>query len=189
MMASWTRGGLLVVCLALAGCGGSAARTGDAGTTADGASAALPELRPASVDEILGAVRAPGAEVVVVNVWATWCAPCREEFPDLVRLGRTYRDRGLRLVLVSADFDDQVPAARAFLARHGVDYVSYLKTGDDMAFIDALSPQWTGALPATVVYDGRGNRTWFHEGKTDYATLERQVLEVIDTTPKEESPS
>ena len=189
MMGSWTRAGLLVAGVAIAGCGGSAARTENATSADTGASASLPELRPASVDEILGAVRAPGAEVVVVNVWATWCAPCREEFPDLVRLGRTYQDRGVRLVLVSADFDDQVPAARSFLAKHGVDFVSYLKTGDDMAFIDALSPQWTGALPATVVYDGRGNRRWFHEGKADYATLERQVLDVIDTRKKEESPS
>jgi len=179
---------LVVACLAFAGCGGSPeARTG---STAEAPKAtAGPELKPATVDEILAAVREPGAGAVLVNVWATWCAPCREEFPDLMRLARDYRGRGLRLVLVSADFDDQVPAARAFLAQHGVDFVTFLKTGDDMKFIDALSPEWTGALPATIVYDGRGRRTWFHEGKADYATFERRVLDVLDTTKKEESPS
>ena len=179
---------LVAACLAAAGCGAAPeART--AAPQAQAPAAAQPELRPASVDDILAVVREPGARVVVVNVWATWCAPCREEFPDLMRLEQTYRDRGLRLVLVSADFDDQVPMARSFLAGHGVDFLTYLKTGDDMKFIDGLSPEWTGALPATIVFDGRGRRTWFHEGKADYATFERRVLDVLQTTPKEESPS
>ena len=150
---------------------------------------AAPELKPADPEAILAAVRAPGAQAVLVNVWATWCIPCRDEFPDLVRLERDYRDRGLRVVFVSADFEDQTTAARDFLARHGVDYPTYLKTGDDMKFIDALSPAWTGALPATVIYDGGGKRVWFHEGKADYATFERHVLEVLKPNTKEGSPS
>ncbi|HYM81181.1 MAG TPA: TlpA disulfide reductase family protein, partial [Candidatus Limnocylindria bacterium] len=101
-------------------------------------------------------MREPGAEVVLVNIWATWCAPCREEFPDLMRLNERYRDRGLRLILVSADFEDQLPLARRFLAKQGVDFPSYLKTGDDMRFINAMDSRWTGALPATLIYDGRG---------------------------------
>ena len=114
----------------------------------------VPELRPAAVEEIEQAVREPGARAVLLNVWATWCGPCREEFPELVHLGRAYRPRGLRLVLVSADFADQAGAARDFLRRQGVDFTTFLKTGDDMKFIDRLEPRWTGALPATFVYDG-----------------------------------
>jgi thiol-disulfide isomerase/thioredoxin len=124
-------------------------------------------------------VRRPGARAVLVNVWATWCGPCREEFPDLLRLERELRDRGLRVVLVSADFDDQLPAVRRFLASHDVDFPSYIKTGDDMEFINRLEPRWSGALPATLIYDGAGTPRRFWEGMATYDTLRSRVLEVM----------
>ena len=140
------------------------------------------ELRPAAVEEIERAAREPGARAVVLNVWATWCAPCRQEFPDLVRLGREYRPRGVRLLLVSADFTDQASQAREFLESEGVDFATFLKTGDDMKFIDRLDPRWTGALPATFVYDGRGRLRDFHEGRTTYAELEPLVVAAMSAT-------
>lgn len=140
------------------------------------------EIRSATAEQVLEAVRRPGATVVLLNVWATWCGPCREEFPDLVDLHRTHRDRGLRLILVSADFDDQLPQARRFLASQGVDIPSYLKVGDDMHFINTLSPRWTGALPATFLYDGDGRLRYFREGKTTRQALEQQILAVLSDT-------
>ncbi|HEX6851906.1 MAG TPA: TlpA disulfide reductase family protein [Candidatus Polarisedimenticolaceae bacterium] len=139
-------------------------------------------LLPAGPERILGEVRRPGAAVVVLNVWATWCQPCREEFPDLLRLEREYRAKGVRLVLVSADFPDAVAEAEAFLRRHGVAFQTFLKDGDvpDQAFIDGLDPRWSGALPATIVFDGAGRKTAFWEGKADYATLERHVKEALN---------
>src|SRR5881628_1030482 len=79
-----------------------------------------PPLVAANAGGVLGAVREPGARAVLVNVWATWCQPCREEFPDLMRVARENRARGLRLVLVSADLDDANGQIRAFLAQQGV---------------------------------------------------------------------
>lgn len=142
-----------------------------------------PALHLAGADQILEAVRRPGAQVTVVNVWATWCLPCREEFPDLMRLHRRYRDRGLRMILVSADFaDDREQHVREFLASHGVDFPSYLKTGDDMQFMDRLEPRWSGALPATFVYDAGGTLRHFQEGRALYRTLRREVLSVLKAT-------
>ena len=68
--------------------------------------ATAPALVPATADTVFQEVRKPGASVTVVNVWATWCQPCREEFPDLLKLRRAYARQGLRLVLVNADFGD-----------------------------------------------------------------------------------
>jgi hypothetical protein len=65
------------------------------------------------------------------------------------------------------------------LAGQGVDFVSYLKTGDDMTFIESLNPRWTGALPATFVYDGAGRQQRFWEGKATFDTMLRHVLEVL----------
>ncbi len=148
-----------------------------------------PELRIATAGKLLEEIRRPGAQVVVVNVWATWCLPCREEFPDLVRLHRAYVSRGLRLVLVSADFDDgREEQVRRFLTVQGVDFPSFLKEGDDMEFIEALSPRWTGALPATLVYDSQGALRHFWEGAASYSNMEKNVLDVLErkSSPKEE---
>jgi thiol-disulfide isomerase/thioredoxin len=170
-----------LVLVACAGCRGRTdAAPAAAGPTVAAAGSALPELRPATTGELRAAIAAPGASAVLVNVWATWCLPCRKEFPDLLRAAAEYRGRGLRLVLVSADFEDNADAARAFLARHGVDFPSYLKTGADMEFIDALSPQWSGALPATFIYDGAGALRDSWEGETPYESFAARIRAVVE---------
>jgi thiol-disulfide isomerase/thioredoxin len=185
---------VLCAAIAIAGCGArdeSPTPAAALDSTAPQVSSALPEIRPASAEQVLEAVRKPGAGVVLVNVWATWCAPCREEFPELMRLYHRYEDRGMRLVLVSADFDDQLGPARQFLAQQGVDFPTFLKTGDDMRFINSLEPRWTGALPATLVYDGHGVLRHFWEGQASFEKFEQSVLDVIqsDQATKKESPS
>jgi thiol-disulfide isomerase/thioredoxin len=118
--------------------------------------------------QIVEHVRGNGASATLVNVWATWCGPCREEFPDLVRFQREFRDRGVEVMYVSADFDDQVAEIRKFLSDQGVAEPGYLKDEADMAFIDGLDPRWSGALPATFVYDRTGKLVRYWEGRADY---------------------
>jgi thiol-disulfide isomerase/thioredoxin len=138
-----------------------------------------PEIQPADIARVLSEVRRPGARLVLVNVWASWCVPCREEFPEVLAFVRAHEAEGVRPVLVSADFDEQLPDARAFLKRNGVTFVTYLKTGEDTPFIDALDPRWTGALPATFLYDGNGKLQFFHEGKVTRALLEEQGRKIL----------
>jgi len=134
--------------------------------------------------ESLGTVIRPGdSKVTLVNVWATWCEPCREEFPGLVKLARTYEQDGLRVVFVSADFTEALPEARTFLARQGVDWPTWYKTGGDQAFIDALDSKWTGALPGTFVYDAQGKLRDSWEGKATYAKMENSVRPVLSLPP------
>ena len=95
---------------------------------------------------------------MLVNVWATWCEPCREEMPELLRFYRDNRARGLRLVLVSADDEEQRAEVERVLAAEGFDGPAFIKHGDDMTFIDGLDRRWSGELPSTFVFDGSGKK-------------------------------
>jgi thiol-disulfide isomerase/thioredoxin len=136
-------------------------------------------LTPVTAADILKSVRSPGASAVLVNLWATWCDPCREEFPDLMRLARKYRSRGLRVLLVSADHRDDAAAVERFLSDQGVDFPTYLKVEKDQPFIDSLEKRWTGALPATLLFDGRGRQRGFWEGPVAMGELEKEIVEVL----------
>jgi thiol-disulfide isomerase/thioredoxin len=179
---------LAIAALSASGCGagegGSRGAARDSGAAAGTTVAAVDTnaivIRPATLEQVQALVRTPdslgaGARVVLMNTWATWCVPCREEFPDLMRIHREYRDRGLRLLLVSADFEDELPAARRFLAAQGVDFPTFIKNDDDMRFINGIEAAWTGALPATVLYDAAGGKLWFHEGKVTYEELKTRI--------------
>jgi thiol-disulfide isomerase/thioredoxin len=169
-----------------AGCGRDSARTDSTEAVPAASVVDTPRVTPASSQAVLAAVRAPGAQAVLLNVWATWCVPCREEFPDLMRVGNQYRDRGLRVVLLSADFGETVSDVPGFLAQHGVDFPSYLRGGDedDQAFVNGIDPRWSGAMPATWVFDGSGQVRSFWEGRADHAQFEKAVLAVLDSTPQ-----
>jgi thiol-disulfide isomerase/thioredoxin len=150
-----------------------------AGLTGCGRQERLPveqvQVTPVTAQELLKIVHDSGAKVVLVNVWATWCGPCREEFPDLVRVARAYRSKGLKVLLVSADMESDLPQVKKFLAGRGVDFPTFLQAQKDQEFIDAINPHWTGAIPATFIYDGAGKLRDFWEGKASYATFERKV--------------
>ena len=173
--------------LAAAGCSKSGTNTAEHAASTTPAAADTAQLVPVTAAQLDSIVKLPGSKATLVNVWATWCQPCREEFPDLVKLRRAYEDRGFRLLFVSADFTEAMPEARVWLAERGVDWRTYWKTGDDMQFIDSLDPRWSGALPGSFLYDSQGRLSRFWEGKADYATLEARVLSVLQPTAKPDS--
>ena len=93
------------------------------------------------------------ARVVLLNVWATWCRPCLDEIPGLVRLWEEYSRDDLDLILLSADdLSDRDSAVVPFLKGTGVSFPTYIIGGGDQdAVIRALDPEWSGALPATIL--------------------------------------
>lgn len=91
-------------------------------------------------------------EVLIINIWATWCEPCRKEFPYYAEARKKYRNQGIRIEFISADFSDQRQQVEEFLRSFGVDGPIYIKTGKDQEFIEALHSEWSGAIPATFIF-------------------------------------
>jgi thiol-disulfide isomerase/thioredoxin len=137
------------------------------------------QVSPVTAQELLKVVRDSGAKVVLVNVWATWCGPCQEEFPDLVRVARDYQAKGLKVLLVSADMESDLPQVKKFLAEHGVNFPTYLQAEKDQEFVNGIEPRWTGAIPATFIYDGTGKLSEFWERKASYAEFEQEVRKFL----------
>jgi thiol-disulfide isomerase/thioredoxin len=139
----------------------------------------LPTVTPATAQDIVKAVREAGAKAVLVNLWASWCAPCREEFPDLVKLQRNYEGRGLKVIYVS--WDDSPEIAAKFLLRQGVRSPSWIKSErqNDQQFLAGIEPRLTGAIPATLIYDGNGRLREFWEGAARYEVFEQKVKTVL----------
>ena len=140
------------------------------------AAAALTPITGAGVKDLIAARR---GRVVLLNVWATWCDPCREEFPDLLRVRRELGPQGLDVVLICADFASQLPQVSGFLSRSGADFPTYFKTEKDEEFINALEPRWSGALPMTLLVARDGRRAGFWEGKTSYQTFVAKVRPLL----------
>jgi thiol-disulfide isomerase/thioredoxin len=133
---------------------------------------------------VRAAIAAPGATAVLVNVWATWCDTCRAELPGLLRFAREHRPAGLRLILVSADDEDQRDQVAAFLTRAGArDAVAFIKHGDDTRFVNGLDPRWSGALPASFLYDGRGVERRFWPGPVTARDLEAGLRDLQKGKP------
>ena len=138
---------------------------------------ALPTLNEAGFQRIVDTHK---GKIVLYEFWATWCVPCREEMPQLVRLAAKLRSQGFELVTISADEPEQDADAAKFLQKSGVQGSSYRKQADnDEKFIDSIDVKWSGALPALFLYDKAGHKVRSFIGETDMATVEAAIRKLL----------
>jgi cytochrome c biogenesis protein CcmG/thiol:disulfide interchange protein DsbE len=174
---------LLLMALAAAGCGSSDSgeRDGkhpDYATALAGSPAPLAalhaqgnELLPGGIDAYEKRLAALRGYPIVANVWASWCGPCRFEFPTLQKLSAHY---GKRVAFIGIDAEDDADAARTFLAETPVPYPSYSDPGKDIA--DSLGA--THGFPDTAFYDRDGELAYLKQGPyVDESELEADVRE------------
>lgn len=142
-----------------------------------------PAKRVVQIDNSkLAEVIKPAGKPLLINFWATWCEPCREEFPDLVKLEIEYKGK-IDVITISlddlAEIDRDVPK---FLASMKAEMPAYLlKTDDENAAIKMVSKDWTGNLPLTVLIDAKGTTAYQRNGKFKYETLKENMDRVLGT--------
>lgn len=154
------------------------------------ASAAEPSLVRVNAAAVKKLLEQSKGSVVWLNVWATWCQPCVEEFPVLLKLRRQHQAKGLRMVFVSSDFPDNTEAVQTFLKKQGVSFPTYLKDEKDMPFIEGLETSWTGALPLNILYDRTGARRAMWEGEVKPEVMQAELNKLLpkDGAPQGDTP-
>lgn len=125
---------------------------------------------------------ADSGKVRMINVWATWCGPCVSEFPELIEHHLRFRNREFELVTVAAEYPDVEPKVRKFLEKHHASTTNLIfGSTDKYALIEALDPEWNGALPHTLLIDPQGNVIHRETGAIDFLQMRRVLLKALDS--------
>ena len=113
---------------------------------------------------------------LLVTFWATWCEPCRDEYPMLNELAKQYAPKGLKVVGISLDQDGDLILMRRFLARYKPVFPNYRKTkGNEDAFANGVMQGWTGAIPASFFYAKDGTQIGHLVGSGDHDTYDAAI--------------
>jgi len=141
---------------------------------------AAPEFRAVTVDTPIAERRLAdyAGNVVIVNVWATWCAPCIAEMPELVEMNRMYRKRPFELITITMDDMDRKDAGLGVLKAHHVSSKNFIYSGEDKdKLVDSLDKQWEGPPPYTMLVAPGGKIIYRKLGPFDAIELKKKIVE------------
>jgi thiol-disulfide isomerase/thioredoxin len=121
------------------------------------------------------------AKPLLVNYWATWCEPCRDEFPDLVKIDADYRPKGLDFIAVTLDdlADIKTGVPKFLREMHAQMPVYLLNLSDPEPAIKLVDSKWSGALPATFLYNGKGEVVYKSLGRIKVEELRAAIEKVL----------
>jgi len=146
--------------------------------------AILPKVTQIDEAGLKTAIKTNG-KPLLVNFWATWCDPCREEFPDLVKLDTDYKER---IDFITISLDDLAEINRdvpKFLSGMKAGMPAYLlKVEDEGAVISSITNDWQGGLPFTILYNEKGEIAYFRQGKIKTDVLRGEIDKLIPPTQK-----
>lgn len=121
--------------------------------------------------------------LLLINVWATWCTPCIAELPEFVTMNRMYRHRKLQLVTISMDEPEQGAAALKILQKNYVSGTNYhLAITDRDRFADLLDKKWEGPVPHTLLIAPGGEVLYRKSGEIKPLDVKRAIVKVLGRT-------
>jgi thiol-disulfide isomerase/thioredoxin len=120
---------------------------------------------------------------LLINFWATWCEPCRDEYPMLNELAKQYGPKGLQVVGVSMDDEGDMILVRRFLARYKPVFPNYRKKpGDEAAFRQSVLATWTGSMPVSIFYTRDGHIALSFTGEKSRGQYEQAIQSLLGTS-------
>ncbi|MBS4013130.1 MAG: redoxin domain-containing protein [Bacteroidetes bacterium] len=115
----------------------------------------------------------------LINFWATWCSPCVKEIPYFEEIAKKYSSEKLKIYLINLDFPSHYESRLLpFVKEKNVrSEIIMLNDPNENRWIDAVNPKWTGAIPATIIYNK--DKREFHEKEFSFEELDNLVLKFL----------
>src|SRR5689334_2449353 len=138
-------------------------------------------VSPIDTEALKGLLSQQRQKPLLVNFWATFCDPCRDEFPDLVKIDKDYRSQSLEFFTVSlddmTDINTEVPKFLDLMKAKMPAYL--LNVNDPEPAINMVDQRWRGDLPATFLYNEKGEVVYKHIGRVNIAELREAIDKVV----------
>jgi peroxiredoxin len=126
-----------------------------------------------------------GTKLRLINFWASWCGPCRSEFPDLVEIYRMYRGRDFEMIGISVDGPQTKGNVPAFLEKNQASYPNRIYSGTDLeVLINTVDPKWEGAIPYTLIVKPGGEVLYRHLGTIEPLEVKKIIVGYVGRTYK-----
>ncbi len=134
-------------------------------------------LQPASADQFKALRKNDSGKLRLVNFWATWCAPCVQEMPEIQTMLRMYGHRAFEVTTVSINYPDEKPAALAALTKlHATSRNLILGSTDIYTLLAAFDPDWNAAVPYTMLIKPNGEVVYKNQGPINPLELRRIII-------------
>jgi thiol-disulfide isomerase/thioredoxin len=117
----------------------------------------------------------------ILNFWATWCKPCVAELPHFEQIGQEFANKKVKIVLISTDFAKEINSRVVpFVQKQKLkNTVWLLNEPDANAWIDKISPKWSGAIPATLIFNNKRRKKSFFEQTLDSPRLRQELTDFL----------
>jgi thiol-disulfide isomerase/thioredoxin len=134
-------------------------------------------IAPIDAAGIRELIRNNSDKLRLINVWATWCGPCVMEFPDFITIDRIYRSRNFEFISINADKLSRKDNVLKFLQKNEASNKNFIFSSDNNTeLVESVDPQWTGALPFTLLIEQGGNIIYRLQGPIDMVEIRKLIF-------------
>jgi thiol-disulfide isomerase/thioredoxin len=133
-----------------------------------------------SAEQFASQLTSHKGELVVLNLWATWCVACLQEIPDLIALSHEFAGRGVTLLAVSMDDPEELARVTAFRDKHFPAFKTLLRSEPSMdTLVSRIDPAWNELLPTTYLIGRDGQVRKRLQGKRSLEAFRKEVNKLL----------
>jgi thiol-disulfide isomerase/thioredoxin len=142
------------------------------------------DLKSVEPKDIKDLVAQNKGKVIVLNFFATWCAPCHNEFPDIVKLQEKYKAQGLQVIEVSMNDVTEKDDMQKFLNETKPPFAVYIAANTEDQFYKDVDARWDTALPMTMIFDRDGKNIYFYKEARTYDQFDKDITPLLAASAK-----